>query len=252
VIEEVTPPHRGAANPKIVAGNSRIIHLHIPKTAGTALRIAFERQFLGNLRVFPYWDEAKFAAVQPDDYDFYSGHIGFNTAKRLTGDIVTVLRHPVDRYLSVYFFWRQLYETGVERSLNTELAWKFSLDEFVKIRDQPGLIEEFENRATFQIAHGSSLMHRREMRLEGLTNDMIFAAAVHNLDTFKAVGIQENMSRFIEVIASAYGLVLKVERINVTKQRQGVEDLVLSTRRAIQDWVYMDYELYQHALRMVK
>ena len=72
----------------------RIVHLHIPKTAGTSLRTAFEQQFRDHLRVFPHWDEAKIAAAAPQDYDFYSGHIGFNTAKRLGGDIVTVFRHP--------------------------------------------------------------------------------------------------------------------------------------------------------------
>ncbi len=176
---------------------------------------------------------------------------GFVTASRLKCDIVTVLRHPVDRYLSVYYFWRQLYESGVERSLNTELAWKFSLDEFVKIRDQPNLIEEFENRATCQIAYGSGLAQRRQMRQDGLTNDEIFATAVRNLETFTAVGIQEDMTRFADVIATTYGVTLTVEKINVTKQRQEINDLPISTCRAIQDWVYMDLELYQRALRRI-
>ena len=242
-------PETGSSFPMNVE-TPRIVHLHIPKTAGTALRAAFEQQFEGTLRIFPHWEEGKFGAVDPASYDFYSGHFGYHTASRLGGDIVTVFRHPVDRYMSVYYFWRQLYNSGVERSLNTELAARFPLEEFVKIRDQPHLIEEFENRATFQIAYGSSLPHRRQMRLDGLTNDAIFTMASRNLDSFKAVGIQEDMTRFAAAINAAYGITLDIQMVNVTKERPEVRDISVATRRAIQDWVYMDLELYQQALRM--
>ena len=146
----------------------RIVHIHIPKTAGTALRTAFGKQFEGRLRIFPYWHEPKYEGVNPADYDFYSGHIGFNTAERLKGDIVTVFRHPVDRFLSVYYFWRHLYDKGIEKTKNTELAYKFKLEDFVRIKDDPGLLEEFYNRCTLQIAYGSSINQRIEMRSKGL------------------------------------------------------------------------------------
>jgi hypothetical protein len=239
------------ANQRKPSEQPRIVHLHIPKTAGTSLRTAFEQQFHDRLRIFPHWDEAKISAAQPQEFDFYSGHIGYDTAKRLGGDIVTIFRHPVDRYLSVYYFWRQLYETGVERSVNTELASKYPIEEFVQIRDQPSLLEEFENRATLQVAYGSSMAQRRQVRLQGWTNDSIYAEAVRNLGTFKVVGIQEDMTRFVDAIAAIYGVSLKVDKINVTKQRQSLKDLSMSTCRAIQDWVYMDMELYQQALRML-
>ena len=244
------PSSQTGSNLPMNVETPRLVHLHIPKTAGTALRAAFEHQSNGTLRVFSHWDESEFGAVDPASYDFYSGHFGYHTASRLGGDIVTVLRHPVDRYMSVYYFWRQLYNTGIERSLNTELAARFPLEEFVQIRDQPWLIEEFENRATFQLAYGSSLVHRRRMRLDGLTNDAIFNMALRNLDGFKAVGIQENMTRFAAAIKAAYGIVLDIQQVNVTEERRQVQDISVATRRAIQDWVYMDMELYQQALRM--
>ena len=244
------PSHQTGPSFPMNVETPRLVHLHIPKTAGTALRAAFEQQFNGTLRVFSHWDEGKFGAVDPASYDFYSGHFGYHTASRLGGDIVTVFRHPVDRYISVYYFWRQLYNTSVERSLNTELAARFPIEEFVQIRDQPNLIEEFENRATFQVAYGSGLAHRRQMRLDGLTNDAIYTMASRNLDGFKAVGIQEDMTQFAAAIKAAYGIVLDIQKVNVTKERPQVRDISVATRRAIQNWVYMDLELYQQALRM--
>ena len=229
----------------------RLIHLHVPKTAGTALRSAFQTRFAGNLRIFPYWDEAKYANINPNDFDFYSGHFGFDTAAKLDGDMVTVLRHPVDRFLSVYYFWRQLHEARAETSLNTELASKYTLDEFVRITDQPGLIEEFQNRCTFQIAYGSSLNQRRLLRLKGLTNDQIFQLALDNLEKFRVVGIQEDMARFSDATAQAFGVALNIKKINVTVDRPELSSISVSTRKAIQDWVYMDMELYQQALRRI-
>lgn len=228
----------------------RIIHLHVPKTAGTALRVAFEKHFEGKLRIFPEWNENKYEGVNPEDFDFFSGHIGFTTAKRLDGDIVTVLRHPVDRFISVYHFWRQLHKTGVEKSINTELAAKYSLDEFVSITDQPGIIEEFQNRCTFQLAHGSSMTHRKQLRQQGLSEDALFKLAVDNLRTVKVVGIQERLSDFSARIREAFGIALAMEKINVTTDRPSVAGVSIKTLRRIHDWIYMDLELYQEALRI--
>ena len=228
----------------------RIIHVHVPKTAGTALRTAFELQFKDRLRVFPHWDEAKYTGINPDDYDFYSGHIGYETAKGLSGDMVTVLRNPVDRFVSVYYFWRELYERGVEKSLNTELASKYKLDDFARIRDQPSLTQEFSNRCTYQIAYGSSLVQRRELHQKGLTDDEVFRMASSNLAEFSVVGIQEDIARFSTKIQTRFGVKLNVGKINVTTKRPEIDDVPLITRRAIQDLVFIDIELYQIALRL--
>lgn len=230
---------------------SRIIHLHVPKTAGTALRTAFHKKFEGKLRIFKEWSEPKYAGINPEDYDFYSGHIGFATASRLKGDIVTVLRHPVDRFVSVYHFWRQLHRTGKEMSANTEWAAKYSLDDFVSITDQIGMIEEFQNRCTFQLAYGSSLAQRKHLRLEGLNDDAIFKLAVDNLKKVKVVGIQEQLGKFAQAISDTFDLTIDIPKINVTEERTDVTDISVSTIRRIHAWLYMDMELYQEALRRI-
>ena len=230
-------------------GISRIVHVHVPKTAGTALRSAFEKQFHGKLRVFPHWDESKYATVDPNDFDFFSGHIGFETAKRLNGTLITVLRDPVDRFMSVYYFWRQLHERGIEKSINTQLAAKYSLSEFVKIRDQPGLLEEFHNRCTLQIAYGSALHQRRDLRLRGLTEDEIFQMAVSNLRTFTVVGVQEDMPGLARKIKDTTGVDLGVQKINVTEGRSPVSDIDIGTKRLMHQWVYLDLELYAEATK---
>jgi len=57
----------------------RLLHLHIPKTAGTALRKALSQAFAGTRRTCPEQFEEQFLDVDPPSFDFYSGHSGFRS-----------------------------------------------------------------------------------------------------------------------------------------------------------------------------
>jgi sulfotransferase famil protein len=224
----------------------RIVHLHIPKTAGTSLRHALKKSYGESLRVFPHYDERKYVDFNVADYDLYSGHFGFRTASRIGGELITVFRHPTDRFVSVYYFWRQLHERGVERSKNTTLASKYSLDDFAMIKDEPLLLEEFHNRMTWQIAFGSQLEYRREWRMEGKTDDELLKTAISNLSAFSIIGNQERLGEFRKAVAEKLSIDLEIEKMNVTQQRSNLADINARTLRAIQDWVSMDLELYRH------
>ena len=212
---------------------NRIVHIHIPKTAGTALRSAFEAAYKDGLRSFPHRDERRYVEFDPNDFDFYSGHIGFKTASQIGGDIIAVFRNPVDRFISVYYFWRQLYANGVEQSRNTTMAAKYDLDQFVLLSEQPFLIEEFHNRVTWQIAYGSSLQLRAELRQQGKTEDEIFQTALNNLETFAVIGTQERMGDFGSKLKRQYGVDLRINRVNVTQDKAERRDLRVQTLKRI-------------------
>jgi len=226
--------------------DSRILHLHIPKTAGTAIRQAFSIA-QGGLQVFPHYDERMYRDAVPDEYDLFSGHYGYDTARRIGGRVISVFRNPFDRFVSVYYFWRQLYQQGVERTRKTELAVKFPLDEFVLITDDLILVEEFYNRMTWQVAFGSSIAQRHEQRAAGKSEEDIFAMAVKNLENFALVGVQDRMPDFSAGLKSKFGVSLNIKPINVTEKREALADIKMSTRRRIYDWIYMDVALYERA-----
>jgi hypothetical protein len=234
-----------------VVPGTRIVHLHIPKTAGTAFRSAFQKAADGKLRIFPHYDERQYAGIDPSGFDFFSGHFGFETAAKLGGEIITVLRNPIDRFISVYYFWRQLYEKGIERNPKTILAHKFSLGEFVKIRDEPFAMEALYNTMTWQIAHGTSLAHRRKLRELGKTDDEVLQLALDNLATFSLVGVQERIEVFESAMLRRFSIPLQIRKINVTEARPGVEDIGAGTISAIHDWSFLDLRLYEHAYRLV-
>ena len=74
------------------APTTRIIHLHIPKTAGTAFRAAFEKASGGKMRVCPHFNEHQYGTIDRNQFDFFSGHFGFKAATELGGQIITVVR----------------------------------------------------------------------------------------------------------------------------------------------------------------
>lgn len=231
--------------------SSRIVHLHIAKTAGTAVRWAFKQASGGKLRISPHFHESKYAALDPGDFDVFSGHFGFKTATRLDGQIITVVRDPVDRFVSFYYFLRQQFKEEREKSLRAILADKFPLSEFVKIRDEPQLLEPFHNAMTWQIASGVSLARRRELRILGKTDDDIVQLALANLATFSLVGIQEKLDLFAHALAKKFSVTLKLKKVNVTPTRVAAEAIGTATISAIREWNYMDIQLYEHANKMV-
>ena len=230
----------------------RIVHMHIPKTAGNSFKTAMEQSSIRNMRVFPHWHEEEYHSFSPEDYDFYSGHIGYDTARKIGGEIISVFRHPVDRFISVYYFWRYLHNANIEVREATVIASKYSLEEFAKIRDVMALSEELDNRMTFQTAFGSGSRHRQRLRTEGKTDEAIFTMAARNVETFPVIGIQENLQEFETNIRKRYGVDLSIGSINQTEKRLPIEDISFSTKSRILEWVYMDLELYQHVLQLCR
>jgi len=227
----------------------RIVHIHLPKTAGTALRTAFQNLASPKIRVCPATYEAQFKDLNFADYDFFSGHISFALAQKIGGDYITVMRNPIDRFLSVYYFWRELYDKGVEKSRNTFLARHFDLSEFAKFFDEPTLTEEFFNRITWQLAFSSATQQRTVWRQQNKLGDSgLLDLAKENLAKFKIIGFQERYDSVVDKINSAYGLNIKNNRVNVTGEREDVSSLSPEVAAQISRWVYLDNELYNYAL----
>jgi hypothetical protein len=246
------PQGKGAAPIDGLAAMERIIHLDIPKTAGNSLRAAMERCANRRVRVYPHWQEENYHSFSPDDYDFYSGHIGFNTASRIGGRMVSVFRHPVDRFISVYYYWKHLHDTGAEVRQATILANKYSLEQFARIRDVFALTEELNNRMTLQVAYGTSEHHRELVRTRGLTDEDIYQMAIENVAAFAVIGTQDNMADFGSRIKTRFNLDIPIDILNQNEERVSREDVSFGTKSRILEWVYMDMELYDHVQNLCR
>ena len=230
----------------------KFIHLHIPKTAGTSLRESIVSAH-PELKVQGIVDPVP-ETVSPE-LDIVSGHISYEDAIRFGGQIgtdqvVTVLRHPVDRFVSIYYFWRELYEKGIEKTRKTTTAHQMSLLDFAQAMDEPELCSELYNRMSWQLHSSYRLMRRFEMRRDhGLTLEGLAEQVMANLRSFAVVGFQDHYGDFVAALNDRFNLDIENRKINVTQRRSSVEDLSHAELSAILPWVSVDMEVYAAALR---
>lgn len=231
--------------------DSRIVFLHIPKTAGTAVHHAFLTAFAGRRRVFPHRWEHEFAGVEADRFDYFSGHIGFAAASRIGGRMITVLRDPADRVLSVYYFFRHLFETGAERNAKTVLAMQHSLPDFLRLTDNPYLILELRNRMTWQLAASCELPFRAAYINQGLREDALLAQAIANLKRLTIFGLDSRLDRFARLARDRLGVDLAIGAENVTPNRIAMRDIDPQVLQLVDPWIELDRQLYDAARAMI-
>jgi len=159
---------------------------------------------------------------------------------------ITLLRHPVDRLLSHYYFSRN-HVPKRGGNATVELAKMLSLDEYV-FSDVPEVRGLLENDQT---------MHFLPMRWDGsreLSPKEKLAAAKEALDQYDLVGAYEEFDDFVQVLACDLGIppVVEVPRVNVTEGRAAETEIDVGTRRRLAELNELDIELYEHALSLFR
>ncbi|MGO8737833.1 sulfotransferase family 2 domain-containing protein [Rhodoblastus sp.] len=227
----------------------QILHLHIPKTAGSSVRAAFARQKYNVLSINPNF---KYDARQHGAVDLFSGHVGFRALADEAGSqlrAVTILRDPVDRILSYYYHLVKLHDAGLEVSERTSLAKKYPLDDFLSIKDHPHLLADMFNAVTWQLLHGVDLTERIAYRRANppLSDSDLIDRATKNLASCLVVGFQDRIPEFLDDLNNACGVRLTLGQDNVTENRPPVEQISTKTRDNVLSWVHLDVAVYKWA-----
>lgn len=225
--------------------------LHIPKTAGTSLVQALTENFVPD-RVMPgelvYDLENQDADKLKRDYDFAHGHVGMDVLAPVATQIVTLVREPTERIISLYNYWRAVpiesatvFEGGLIDP-GVTLAKELSFRDFVECGHQR-ILNDIENGQAFQIATSNNDAGR--LALRGHSEDAIFALCQANLARMTAVGVVDHLMPFEHALQRCTGIKLSLQRQNVTKDRQVTrDDLPEDLARHIRGLTEIDYRVY--------
>lgn len=216
---------------------------HIPKTAGTSLR-----KIVSSLNPDTVWAYNRELSLLNPNFEFINtfkrsptpsvlmGHFSYGVHRflNITPKYATVLRNPIDRIISLYYYQTSLADSDFFKHFQNGL----SLYDFVS----QGLTEMTNNHACRIIAgippDAGMLINQR----------WILDLAVHNIRRHYAlVGILENINDFLFSLGNLLGWKnIDFPLENETKLKSN--NLDDRTRDCIVENNYLDIELYKYIL----
>ena len=223
-----------------------IIFLHLPKTAGTTLARIIDRQY-DSSRILPLHESMfgnELSALSQNHLDrlrIVMGHLyfGAHTFAARPCTYITMLREPIDRVISHYYFVRHdpsnyLYE----------LARKVSLKEFV---ESCGRQEPNNDQTRLLAGPGHSARF-------GICSDEMLDIAKRNLaEYFSVVGVTEEFDRSLILMKRILGWSTPFyTKQNVSQHHLRKVNIPLETLRVIQAYNELDIELYSYARKLFR
>lgn len=228
--------------------NSLVIFLHIPKAAGTTLREIFRRQYRASEFVYYYRspDDDDMQQLQAIDqlsadekrrFKALSGHMPFGISEKFPQNCVyfTMLREPVSRVISQYYFIRN---NPKNRSYSEVSA--LSLEEFVT---QTGRGSNFQTR-----------LIAGEKGEDLINGDDLLERARHNLDThFITPGTTERFDESLLILQRLlkWRFPYYVRRMT-NKNRPARSEISAETRALIEAHNQLDLALYAYADQLLQ
>lgn len=219
-----------------------LLHFHIPKTGGSALRVYLADQ-LGEQHVSPAIVGLQLAdaCVRWRNMQVISGHFCVRWGDRLPQDRfnLTVLRDPIDRFLSEFYFVKR---HNSERLLNSK-AQMLDLDAYLEALT-PSDCEDALVQVGMLFPLGGSLS---ETPVKLSVNDKV-AAAMRAIEDFQLIGVQEELDDFTCVLETRLGWQAKqLGHVMVTAARIKKQELSPSQYRHLQRLLEPELEVYQRA-----
>ena len=222
-----------------------VIFLHVPKAGGTTLQSILERHyrpsqtfFAGTLVQEAVRDLRRMDLDARAAIRLATGHIPYGLHDDLPGrhSYFTMLREPVDRVVSFYYFVRRNGEHYLHDFSNTTGA---------------GLAEFMRSNASVMLDNAQTRLISgiwEHVPYGELSADALELAKRRLRDRFDVVGLAERFDETLLMLARRYGWShLYYRRRNVTSGRPGVAALSAEDRRAVADHNRLDQQLYEYA-----
>lgn len=229
---------------------SPLVFVHIPKTAGTSVRLMIERIY-GTPSVFTCAQFRvsleRFRALAPAErgrYRVLAGHVAFgaHTLFPVPAATITFLRDPVERVVSLYSYARSepthpLYQ----RMTTSDCAFRTFLHEYKLPQANNGQTRFMAGDEAAGAPFGSC------------TGAMLDQAKRNLAEGCRVFGLVERMDESLDMMRRSLNWArLPVGRDNVTRQRLRREQLDPRDLDALHEANALDAELYRFALELFR
>ncbi|MCW5774972.1 MAG: sulfotransferase family 2 domain-containing protein [Phycisphaeraceae bacterium] len=235
--------------------DDKLYFLHIPKTAGTALRTFLESRFAVD-EICPYLTTPEIIPHPPSAlarYRLFCGHHGMYLPRIIRAEpaIVTVLREPIERCVSHF---RHLQATTNDW-LHEKVRGK-TFEQFVMSED--GVVELLNFQTRFLVNddlrrdyYGHSVLRQTDLKaLEAKYADpsqLVRATAL--LDRAAFVGVQERFDDGLRLLSYTFGWppVTTFPKYNTAKVAFDPSGLTPAAMDRLNELTLLDRALYDHA-----
>ncbi len=244
-LKDSTPPAIPVhPHPQAPVDSSTLIYLHLPKCGGTTLNRLIEWEYPIH-RIYSvdpsffrwsYYSLLRWSPRRLARLRVIKGHMPFGIHQRIPGPstYITVLREPVERVISEYYFARHYRLHPQHRRMQ-----KLSLEEYATTTTHHNL----------QCKLLAGLPAPRDFLAGPCTEQTLDAAKANLARHFTLAGLTERFDETLALFKVLFGWKLNhYASFNVTAVRPRSDSVPSATKRLIADRNRFDVALYEHVL----
>lgn len=240
----------------------KICFIHVPKCAGTSVSRAITKHYgffyrklkkinlyhlsaMGATRgaailnedLISYREKLLVYLLATGSYSFITGHFPYSESAmrhfKEEWDFITILRHPVNRWFSQYFFNRRKKDAHFETDL--------SIEDYIDSEDSQSMGTIYHS-----YFYGNNDFDKSKLQAS-------YPKVINNINKFACVGVTEHLDLFCRDFFEVFGAKLKVGITNASpfSKKEHSHIITDAVRKKVEAICEPDLKIYNHVLKHI-